>query len=191
MHLPSFAYRLWQMPFARPKIAPLLEHPLYQQAETLCELGCGPGLNYPQLASKRYVGVDIDPEYIDAATRSYGPHFRLGDVGRGACGIDERFDLVLVHSVLHHLDDDAAVHALRQARELVAPGGSLHIFDMHLPPKWTFSGTLARMDEGKFVRPWSQWQQIFARSIGEYTRFDFPLRLFGPVAYRFFHLVTR
>lgn len=190
MHLPSFAYRLWQAPFAAPKLAPLLADPRFQQARTVCELGCGPGLNYPRLASKDYLGIDIDPEYVDAARRSYGPHFQVGDVSRDDCGVGRRFDLVLVHSVLHHLDDEAAVRTLQQARGLLAAGGSLHVFDMHLPPLPTFSGVLARMDEGKHVREWSHWERVFARALGDYTRTDFPLRLFGFVAYRFFHLVT-
>jgi len=191
MHLPPLAYQLWQKLFVAPKLAPLIGHPLFGKARSLCELGCGPGSNYPFLASKKYLGIDIGEDYIGHAVRTHGQHFRIGDVSASVDWIDERFDIVLIHSVLHHLDDEAAVRTLVHARQLLAPGGSLHIFDVVMPPWWTFAGVLARLDEGRHVRTWDRWESVFSRSIGDYQKTDFPLRLFGLEAYRMFHLVCR
>ena len=189
MHLPPLAYRIWQKLFVAPKLAPLLEDPRFARAKTICELGCGPGSNYPFLASKSYLGIDIGDDYIRHAKQAYGDRFLVGDVSASIDWIDERFDIVLVHSVLHHLDDDQVVRTLAHARQLLAPGGSLHVFDVVLPPWWTFAGVLARLDEGRHVRPWERWEPLFSRSIGTCERTDFPLRLFGLEAYRMFHLV--
>lgn len=192
MHLPPFAYRAWQRLFVAPKLEPLLRHDSYRNAATLCELGCGPGSNYPFLAEKEYLGVDIGEDYVGHARAVFGDRFLVGDV---SAGVDfaggRRFDVVLVHSVLHHLDDDQVVKTLRHARELVKPGGSLHVFDVVLPPVWTLAGLLARMDEGRHIRPWEYWAPLFEDSLGSYERQDFALRLAGVEAYRFFHLVRR
>jgi trans-aconitate methyltransferase len=190
MHLPPVAYSLWQKLFVAPKLAPLIRDPLYVKAASLCELGCGPGSNFPFLSSKRYIGIDIGQDYIAHANRTHGPHFQVGDVSASVDWIDERFDIVLIHSVLHHLDDEQALRTLVHARELLAPGGSLHIFDVVLPPWWTFAGVLARLDEGQHVREWERWDRVFSRALGEYRRTDFPLRLLGLEAYRMFHLVS-
>lgn len=190
MHLPPLAYRLWQKLFVAPKLAPLLQNPLFEKSRTVCELGCGPGSNFPFLASKHYLGIDIGEDYIDYATRTYGQHFLVGDVSASIDWIDERFDIVLIHSVFHHLDDDQVLRTLAHARQLLAPGGSLHIFDVVMPPWWTFAGVLARLDEGQYVRVWERWERLFSRSLESYQKTDFPLRLFGLEAYRMFHIVS-
>jgi len=189
VHLPPLAYSIWQKLFVAPKLAPLLAHPRFEKAHSLCELGCGPGSNFPLLSMKKYVGIDIGKDYIDHANRTHGEHFLLGDVSSSIDWIDERFDIVLIHSVLHHLDDEQAVRTLRHARRLLAPGGSLHVFDVVLPPWWTFAGVLARLDEGCHVRRWERWESVFSRSLDTYEKTDFPLRLFGLEAYRMFHIV--
>lgn len=191
MHLPPVAYSVWQKLFVAPKLAPLLRHPAWEKAQTICELGCGPGSNYPFLSSRDYLGIDIGRDYIGHARETYGEHFQVGDVSAGIDGIDRRFDIVLVHSVLHHLDDDQVVRTLTNARRLLAPGGSLHVFDVVLPPWWTLAGVLARLDEGRHVRLWERWEPLFQRSMGSWERSDFPLKLFGFEAYRMFHLVSR
>ncbi len=191
MHLPPLAYRLWQKAFVAPKLAPLLGHELFADARSVCELGCGPGSNFPFLASRKYLGIDIGEDHIRYANRTYGQHFVVGDVSASVDWIDERFDIVLVHSVLHHLDDEQVVRTLVHARQLLSPGGSLHIFDVVMPPWWTLAGVLARLDEGHHIRVWESWESLFSRSIGSYQRTDFPLRLLGLEAYRMFHLVSR
>jgi SAM-dependent methyltransferase len=190
MHLPPLAYRTWQRLFVAPKLAPLLANPLFENSLTVCELGCGPGSNFPFLASKDYLGIDIGKDYIDYAKRTYGPHFIVGDASASVDWLDRRFDIVLVHSVLHHLDDQEAIRTLVHARQLLAPGGSLHVFDVVLPPWWTFAGVLARLDEGRHVRPWEDWERVFSSALGQYQKADFPLRLFGLEAYRMFHIVS-
>lgn len=188
MHLPPPVYRLWQKLFVAPKLAPLLRNEAFRAAHTVCELGCGPGSNYPFLASKKYLGIDISEDYIGYANRTYGQHFIVGDVSASVDWIEDRFDIVLIHSVLHHLDDEQTMRTLMHARRLLAPRGSLHVFDVVMCPVWTLAGVLARLDDGRHVRHWDHWERLFSRSIGDYRKTDFPLRLFGLDAYRMFHI---
>lgn len=191
MPLQPYAYRLWQDFFVAQKLRPLIEHPSFTNGRSLCELGCGPGTNYPFLSSKRYVGIDLNSDYIRYARESYGDFFFVHDINIGASFVNERFDIVLIHSVLHHLCDDQVELALAQGRKILAPGGTLHLFDVELPPWWSLSGCLARLDNGEYIRRWPEWEALFSRGISGYRRTNFSLRLFGLEAYRMFHLVWK
>ncbi len=173
------------------KLKPLLEHPTFLSAGSICELGCGPGTNYPSLSSKRYLGVDIDPKYVAHARAQFGDKFIVGDLSAPVNLSTDKFDVVLLHSVLHHLNDDAVEVALRSAKSLLAAGGTLHVFDLKLPHLLSLPGVLARADYGDFIRPWNRWSHFFDSDIPGYSRRDFSLNLFGFEAYLMFHLTWR
>jgi len=102
----------------------------------VADLGCGEGglsiglaAAYPLI---QVVGVDADPASIEAARRhataanvSDRVSFELGDaagLGRG-----EPFDLVVIFEALH--DMSRPVEALRAARELLSPEGTVIVVD--------------------------------------------------------------
>lgn len=100
------------------------------------DVGCGEGrlsiglaTAYPMI---RVVGVDTDPPSIDAATKhaleadvSDRVSFQLGDAAGLTSG--EPFDLVVIFEALH--DMSRPVEALRAARELLAPEGTVIVVD--------------------------------------------------------------
>ena len=102
----------------------------------VADLGCGEGwlsiglaLAYPNI---RVVGVDADPASIEAARQhahdaNVGDRvsFELGDAA--GQGPSEPFDLVLIFEALH--DMSRPVDALRAARELLSPQGSVIVVD--------------------------------------------------------------
>jgi len=100
----------------------------------LIDLGTGTGRMLGLLASRatRATGLDSSHAMLSVARANLERaglsrvDLRQGDIhappfGRGS------FDLVLVHQVLHYLDDPA--RALREAARLVAPGGRLLVVD--------------------------------------------------------------
>lgn len=100
----------------------------------LLDLGAGTGRMLQLLAPQaaRLVGVDASPAMLQVARANLESagvahaELRQGDitaldVERGA------FDLVIVHQVLHFLDDPG--RALREAASALAPGGRLLIVD--------------------------------------------------------------
>ncbi len=88
------------------------------------EVGCGAGYAATYLAGRysRYVGID-QAEALIAYARAHnaapGVSFEAVDVA--AYSSNERFDVVFMIGVLHHLSDPAA--ALLHVRSLLAPGG--------------------------------------------------------------------
>lgn len=157
-------YRLWQRAaFAEAKIAPVLEILGDGPVGRVLDLGCGPGTNARHFRGADYLGVDLNPRYIEAARRRHPEgEFRVGD----AAALDlpgRTFDLVLVNSLLHHLDDNAADRALAGARARLAPGGRIHVLDLVLPPRASVARRLAGWDRGDHPRPLEAWRELFAR----------------------------
>lgn len=191
MHFPPVLYNIWQKLFVSQKLRPLLEHPSFFTGNSICELGCGPGTNFPSLSSKSYLGIDVDNDYIAHAQKKFGNKFTVGDLSKPLEPGIGRFDLVLLHSVLHHLNDDAVQVALNSAKNLLAPGGTLHVFDAILMPPYTLAGLLARADYGDCIRTWEQWRFFFDDAIPSYSKNNFNLNLLGLNAYFMFHLTWK
>ena len=86
------------------------------------DLGCGPGAFADLFAGDDYVGVDLNPRYIEHAQRTRKGTFLVGDARRIDLP-DGRFDQVLIFGLLHHLSDEDARAVLGEARRLLVPGG--------------------------------------------------------------------
>src|SRR5688500_421072 len=77
----SIAYRIFQAPFIKPKVAPLWRRNDMTQVRRVLDVGCGPGTNAQFFADGGYLGVDVNPDYIaDARRRFPGKRFEIADV---------------------------------------------------------------------------------------------------------------
>lgn len=102
--------------------------------QSLLDIGTGTGRMLTLLADRyvRAVGIDASHDMLSVARANLAAagidhaHVRQGDVTALAVGSGQ-FDLVVVHQVLHYLDDPA--RALREAARAVAPGGRLLVVD--------------------------------------------------------------
>jgi len=102
--------------------------------ETLLDLGTGTGrmleLFGPLIG--RGVGIDLNPEMLAVARANLeraglkNCTVRQGEFYNLALGRDA-FDVVIVHQVLHYLDDGA--RAIREAARVLRPGGRLLVVD--------------------------------------------------------------
>jgi len=101
---------------------------------SLIDLGTGTGRILGLLAPRaaRATGLDSSHAMLSVARANLermgltGVDLRQGDIHAPPFG-RAGFDLVVVHQVLHYLDDPA--RALREAARLVAPGGRLLVVD--------------------------------------------------------------
>ncbi|WP_052341690.1 ArsR/SmtB family transcription factor [Salinarimonas rosea] len=100
----------------------------------LVDLGTGTGRMLGLLAPRagRAVGLDASHAMLSVARANLekagvrGVELRQGDIHAPPVEANA-FDLVIIHQVLHYLDDPA--RALREAARLVAPGGRLLVVD--------------------------------------------------------------
>ena len=153
-------YRLWQAPFTEQKFAPVLAHNDINRVRRVLDVACGPGTNTHHFAGADYLGIDINPRYIQYARQRHKRNFLLADVTQYTVAPGERFDFILLNSFLHHIDTGAARNLLGQLRALLTDEGHVHILDHVLPERPSIARFLARIDRGKFPRPQKEWLEL-------------------------------
>jgi SAM-dependent methyltransferase len=174
----TLAYRLWQAPFVAEKLAPVLRHTNLASVRRVLDVGCGPGINAPHFQGKDYVGVDWNPGYIDYCRARFKGTFIVADITRHDFGTD-RFDLILVNSFLHHVDDASAGRILGQLGPLLTQDGRVHIIELVMPPTRSIPRLLARWDRGDYPRPLADWRRLFESAFRPEVFEPFSLRRLG------------
>lgn len=125
------------------------------------DLGCGTGFLRDHLPDADYLGVDLNPDYIAAATRKRGPCFQVGDALQIAT-LPRRFDRIVCIGLLHHLDDAQVRAVLAGCRTRLAPGGQMYVLDALWPEGPNPIGkALRNSDNGLFVRRFAAWEELF------------------------------
>ena len=109
--------------------------------QRVLDIGCGTGtlllLLKERDASVEAVGIDGDPKALalaaaKAAKQGAAIRFEEALAMRLPFG-EARFDRVFSSLMLHHLTHDEKLAALREARRVLAPGGSFHLVDFAAP----------------------------------------------------------
>ena len=153
-------YRLWMAPFAEQKLRPIRAHTELTRVRRVLDVGCGPGTNTALFSGSDYLGIDINESYIESARRRHRRTFVTADVTTYRVADHERFDLILVNSLLHHLDDSSTVRLLEHLSGLLTDDGRVHVLELVLPDGPSAARFLARHDRGKFARPLDRWSAL-------------------------------
>jgi SAM-dependent methyltransferase len=135
--------------------------------DKVIDIGCGPARVLQSLPAVKYFGLDINPDYIAFARRTYGDKgtFVVGDT-RSLRG-DSRFkdaDIVIAIAVLHHLDDEEAADCIRFAYDALKRGGRLVCYDAcWIPNQGVVSRYIMSKDRGRNIRTEQQCRQLAAK----------------------------
>jgi SAM-dependent methyltransferase len=131
----------------------LTEHVASSSYGPVLDIGCGVGVHCPLFPRHTYTGIDRNPEYVEAAIRRYGNHFRVMDAG--AMEFPEgSFTAVFSAATCHHLDDARIVSMVREGLRILAADGAMHIIDPVIPvsPRSGLKRAIFRHDRGRFQR---------------------------------------
>lgn len=180
-------YRLWQLPFERQKFAPVRRELAGVDMRSVLDVGCGPGTNAGYFKDVAYVGVDLNPAYIRAARKRFGDRFVVGDASRELPETGAPYDVILVNSLLHHLDDEQVAGTLRGATGLLADGGAIHILDLELPSRKGVARFLAEHDRGDYVRPRDAWRTLLDGLLHVDEFEPYPLGIAGRALWNMFY----
>ena len=104
---------------------------LLPRCQTMADLGCGPGELLSVMAAKaeRLIGVDASPAMLELARRKAklsGASLRVGELEHLPMA-DAEAQAAVLSLTLHHLSDPLI--ALKEARRVIAPGGTLVVVD--------------------------------------------------------------
>jgi SAM-dependent methyltransferase len=175
----TLAYRLWQAPFADEKFAPIAAHNDLSRVRRVLDVGCGPGTNAAYFAGADYVGIDMNEAYVEHARQRYGRNFIAADVTQYRVAPEERFDFILLNSLLHHIELDGVEKLLAHLATLLTDDGHVHIIELVLPEEASVARFLARADRGDYPRSMAQWKSIFSESFEPVVFEPFTLRRLG------------
>jgi SAM-dependent methyltransferase len=142
-------------------------HVRAKPGDKVIDIGCGSAQALQCLPDVEYLGLDINPDYIAFAKRTHGSKgtFVVGDT-RSLRG-DSRFkdaDIAIAISVLHHLDDEDAVHCIRFAHDALKRGGRFICHDAcWIPNQGAFSTYIMSHDRGRNIRTEQQYRELAAK----------------------------
>jgi len=122
------------------------------------DMGCGPGTNAALFLDRErytYLGIDIDPACIQRASQKWPLTFQCSDIASWTDPHD-RYDVILLNSVIHHLPPAAAAQVFERVYSLLATDGVCFVLDMVRPEKRDLRGLvqrgLIRLDRGSHCR---------------------------------------
>lgn len=171
------AYRLWQAPFADAKLEPVWRHNDLSKVRRVLDVGCGPGTNARHFARADYLGLDVNPAYVEYARRRYGREFVAADVRDFQAPPGARFDFILVNSLFHHIDRQGTRRVLSRLSTLLTDDGYIHILDLVMPQDRGLARALARWDRGDYPRLLEDWRAMFSESFEPVLFEPYPLKL--------------
>jgi SAM-dependent methyltransferase len=190
LDLPA-VYALWQAPFVAQKIGPFLAAGPAARAGRVLELGCGPGTNAHLFNPQGYVGIDLSPNYVEAARRRHRGRFVCGDAAAFDLPDEPPFDRVFINSLLHHLRDEQVESLLIRAVAAVAAEGEIHVLDLTLPARPSVARFLARADRGGFARPLKTWAAMLGRHFDTVAIEPYAVRCVGVSCWEMFYFRGR
>lgn len=155
------AYLFWQGKFAEQKLVPVNSHNNLASARRVLDVGCGPGTNTMHFTAASYLGLDVNPAYIEYARKRYRRDFLVADVCTYIVASGQNYDFILINSFLHHVDLASTRRILSHLSTLLTTDGHVHIIEPIMPEKLSVARQLARWDRGQYVRPLQEWKDIF------------------------------
>jgi ubiquinone/menaquinone biosynthesis C-methylase UbiE len=109
-----------------------------------------------------YIGIDITPEYIEYARRTYRKGKYMVMDGRKLEFENNTFDIVIFAGVVHHMDNEIISDCLAQVRRVLKPEGHVFLAEPILTPNELISNIFLSIDRGKYIRESSQYLDLLS-----------------------------
>lgn len=154
------------------------------------DIGCGPADILAHLPDVHYFGFDISEQYIQKARQRFAgrrAQFACKPLRPEDLAELPRFDRIIAIGLLHHLDDDMALEALRMVSSRLAAGGRLVALDpcftadQHPLARW-----LVKCDRGQNVRTQEGYETL---ALGAFDHARASIRHKRWIPYTHCHLV--
>ena len=170
----SWAYSLFKRALGNRRAYEWMNREFWriEPGQKVVDIGCGPGIVLRFLPEDiDYVGFDVSEEYIRHAREAHAGNprrtFLVGNSEDFVKQLPESMadaDLVLINGVLHHLDDDEALTALRLAHACLHPGGRLVSYEnCLLRSQAPLARWIVSKDRGRNLRYESEWKALFSK----------------------------
>lgn len=112
------------------------------------------------MKNNSYVGVDIEPQYIETASRRSPLGKFLTLDARSLPFESESFDVVLFCGVWHHMDDALVKDCLREVKRVLTKSGVVLVAEPVFTPGWPVSNFLLSLDRGRHIRTDEDYRRL-------------------------------
>lgn len=121
----------------------------------ILDIGCSTGTCAAAavpMDRNRYVGIDIESKYIDIARKTYplGTFFAMD--ARRLDFENERFDLILIISSFHHMEDQVVADCFKEINRVLKRDGVVLTTEPLFTEGSFVSNFLLKLDRGKYIR---------------------------------------
>ncbi|MBK9152675.1 MAG: class I SAM-dependent methyltransferase [Chloracidobacterium sp.] len=160
----SLGYALWSAPINNSKEAAIKSMlAKCPGVNRILDVGCGPGTNAHFFSGWDYVGIDLNQRYIEDAKKKH-PDKRFFSADATGLDLDgERFPLILINSLMHHLSDEECAKLLEGIRPILTEGGRVIVQEPLIPSDdERLMRFLMKQDRGDYFRTRLAWDEIFA-----------------------------
>ena len=141
---------------------------LKSKNKKILEVGCSTGNLARQIIdmdNNSYYGVDISKEYINIATKSTTKGKFLYMDARKLDFDNEFFDIVMLSSVLHHIDDVVGKNCFKEVHRVLKKNGVVIVAEPILNSKSLISIILCKLDRGHFIRTTQEYKILFTNFV--------------------------
>ncbi len=140
----------------------------------ILDIGCGSGEISRFFNNLDYIGIDVNPDYIEFARKIYKKNFELMNAQK--LRFKKRyFDYVVIIGVLHHIDDKNCSLILNEITRVVKNNGKIIIIeDVNTQSKIDLLGNIIRkLDVGEHIRTQKEWLELLSKKINIKKQYRF------------------
>lgn len=147
-----------------PRVHAEFEEVLGRSGLSIVDIGCSTGAcaaSIVDMKSNHYVGLDIEPDYIDLAARRAPEGRFVAMDARHMEFPNATFDVAMFVGVMHHMDDALVKDCLREVSRVLKPEGCVLVAEpVYTPGRW-LSTALLNMDRGRYIRDEPGYRTLF------------------------------
>ncbi len=176
----SLGYSLWSSMFDPSKMTAMKNVLPKLDGLRVLDVGCGPATNTKIFESCDYTGIDINERYIQTAQAKYPSlKFMVQDASRLTLP-QHSFDLVIINSMIHHLNDQEAKALFNHLKLFLKKEGRIIISEpLKVNPDRRFKHFMMTMDRGGFFRSFEQYEKLFCEGFSVDQEFRYSLKAFS------------
>ena len=152
-----------------------------EDGQEILDVGCSTGAcsrAIVDMSKNLYIGIDIDPEYVDRAARS-APEGRFLTMDATATDFpSDSFDVVMYNGVLHHLDDETVKQCIAESLRVVRSTGAVLVSEPIFVRSNPLSTWFLDRDRGLHIRSVEGYQSLLGDHVVRTRFFRFSLHRF-------------
>ena len=130
----------------------------------ILDIGCSTATCAGQIIDMKnnyYVGVDIDPKYVELAKKMHPHGHFLQQDARSLPFEKDFFDLVMFNGVWHHMEDDLIRSCMKEVSRVLRPTGAVVVSEPVFRRDWPVSTWFLENDRGKYIRDRTGYRALF------------------------------